>query len=500
MTSATPNHFDIFIIGGGINGCGIARDAVGRGYSVCLCDSSDLGSGTSSASTKLIHGGLRYLEYYEFRLVREALMEREIIWKMAPHIVEPLRFVLPHHTGLRPKWLLRLGLFFYDYMGGRSLLPASTTLNLRKDQTGACLKPEFKTAFEYSDCRVDDARLVILNAMDAASRGADIRPHTKVLKAQAHGEKWRITLENSLTGDNQEITADLVVNAAGPWVDEVLRNVFGMNDVHNVRLVRGSHIVIKKKFQHDKCYIFQNADDRIVFAIPYKNDYTLIGTTDAEHDLLDGRPQISPEETDYLCEMASNYFVEAVTPQDIVWTYSGVRSLYDDGASAAQEATRDYVLVKEDIKGAPLINIFGGKITTFRKLAESMLEEIEDCLGERNSPWTKDTHLPGGDFPIDGVQNEIEKLKSQFSFIEDDHATRLILSYGTYAKDILQDATQISDLGLYFGADLYQKEVEYLQANEWVFSAEDILYRRTKLGIAFTKKQTEKLSDFINKS
>ena len=495
MMRQADNHYNVLIIGGGINGCGIARDAAGRGYSVCLCEENDLAGGTSSASTKLIHGGLRYLEHYEFRLVRESLMEREVIWKMAPHIVKPLRFILPHHKGLRPKWLLRLGLFFYDYIGGRKLLPASTTIDLRSDEVGKPLKPEFETAFEYSDCWVDDSRLVILNAIDAAERGADIRTQTKVLSARYDGSKWQVAIQKTGKSKPKEITADLIVNAAGPWVDEVLRSVFGMNNVDNVRLVRGSHIVIKKKFQHDKCYIFQNADDRIVFAIPYEDEYTLIGTTDAEHSSEDGKPRISPEETKYLCLLASDYFKEPVLESDIVWTYSGVRPLYNDGASAAQEATRDYVLVKDESQ--PMINIFGGKITTYRKLAESMMVDIASMIKEQGAPWTKETHLPGGDCAVNALEQETLKLKSKYPFLETEHSLRLVRTYGTRATTMLGDASNVADLGTCFGGDLYRLEVEYLKKHEWARSAEDVLFRRTKLGIKFTKKQTAKLAKFF---
>jgi glycerol-3-phosphate dehydrogenase len=496
----SENSYDIFVIGGGINGSGIARDAVGRGYSVCLCESNDLGSGTSSASTKLIHGGLRYLEHYEFRLVREALMEREVIWKMAPHIVKPLRFILPHHKGLRPKWLLRLGLFFYDHLGGRKLLPPSTSIDLTQDETGKPLKPEFQSAFEYSDCWANDSRLVVLNAMDAESRGAQILTHTRVLSAQKADDQWQIICEDTKTGEQRQITAKLIVNAAGPWVDHVLRGVFGLNDAQNVRLVRGSHIVIKKKFEHEKCYIFQNSDDRIIFAIPYEDDYTLIGTTDAEQDIMVENPQITPGEIDYLCQAASEYFIQPVMREDVVWTYSGVRPLYDDGASAAQEATRDYVLVKQDGEGMPpLVNIFGGKITTYRKLAESMLVEIGSLIGKKGVPWTKDTHLPGGEFATDGIDSEIQKLVDEFPFLNAVYLSRLIRTYGTRARVILEDVTQKRDLGEDFGDHLYQREVEYLIEYEWANCAEDILFRRTKLGINFSEKQKIVLAGFLDK-
>jgi glycerol-3-phosphate dehydrogenase len=492
------SEYDILIIGGGINGCGIARDAAGRGYSVCLCEAGDLGGGTSSASTKLIHGGLRYLEHYEFRLVQKALIEREVIWKMAPHIVRPLRFVLPHHKGLRPKWLLRLGLFLYDYMGGRKLLPPTKTVDLRLEETGKALKPEFVSGFEYSDCQVNDSRLVILNAVDAEINGAKIHTRTKVIDAQYLNDHWQITYENTTTGKTNQITAKMIINAAGPWVDEVLRNIFGLNDVQNVRLVRGSHIVIKKKFEHDKCYIFQYSDGRIVFAIPYEDEYTLIGTTDAEHDQMDGKAQISPEETEYLCKVASDYFREPVTGQDIVWTFSGVRPLYDDGASAAQEATRDYVLAREkSVSPAPLVNIFGGKITTYRILAEAMLDEIAALIGKKGNPWTADTYLPGGDFAVGGMDNEVQKLLEEYPFLDKTYLSRLMRTYGTRTHLLLQGVQEKNQLGEHFGGQLFQKEVEYLIDHEWACSEEDILFRRTKQGIKFNPKQTAHLSIFV---
>ena len=499
MTS-TP-HFDIFIIGGGINGAGIARDASGRGFSVCLCDSGDFGGGTSSASTKLVHGGLRYLEHFEFRLVREALIEREILWQMAPHIIWPLRFVLPHHSGLRPAWLLRLGLFLYDHLGGRKLLPATKTLDLKKDIAGKSLKPEFKKAFEYSDCWVEDSRLVILNLQDAQAKGADIRPRTSAQKAQFNNGKWEIELADKITGERENITASVIINSTGPWVDEVMKNVFGKNDSKNVRLVRGSHIVINKKYQHDRAYIFQNSDERIIFAIPYENDYTLIGTTDAEQDDIFEKPKISQVEIDYLCDMASEYFEEPVNQDDVVWTYSGVRPLYDDGASKAQEATRDYVIRKEETLGdGSLFNIFGGKITTFRRLAESVLEEIEDRLGERKAKWTAGAIYSGGDFAVDGYDDLVSRYCEKYPFIENGIIQRLVRLYGTNTLEILGDAKSVKALGIDFGQGLYECEVRYLMENEWVLEASDILYRRTKLGIRMTKAQSKKLETWVAKN
>ncbi|MGB7287431.1 MAG: glycerol-3-phosphate dehydrogenase, partial [Salaquimonas sp.] len=392
-------EFDLFIIGGGINGCGIARDAVGRGFSVYLAEMNDLASGTSSWSSKLIHGGFRYLEYYEFRLVREALTERETLWALAPHIIRPLRFVLPHHNGMRPAWLLRLGLFLYDHIGTRKLLPATKSLNLTSDKTGRPLKDFFKKGFEYSDCWVDDARLVVLNAQDAAARGAEIHTRTKCVSTRHEEGIWHVVTEDMKTKVRTTITAKMIINAAGPWVDEVLGQSFGRNNPKNVRLVQGSHIVVPKIHDHDRAYIFQNRDGRIVFAIPYQDNYTLIGTTDRDYQGDPADVKISHEEIEYLCELASEYFKKPISQDDIVWNYSGVRPLFDDGASEAQEATRDYVLRPNDRKDEPpIVNIFGGKITTYRKLAESMLELIEEKLGRKGRPWTAKPKLPGGDF------------------------------------------------------------------------------------------------------
>lgn len=487
-----PAHYDVLVIGGGINGAGVARDAAGRGYSVCLCDAGDFGSGTSSASTKLVHGGLRYLEHYEFRLVREALMEREVLWKMAPHIIWPLRFVLPYHAGMRPAWVLRIGLFLYDRLGGRKLLPGTRTLDLEADPAGKPLKPQFRKAFEYSDCWVEDSRLVILNLRDAEARGARILPRTAVGHARFEGGKWHVTLTNKNTGKGDTVTASLVVNAAGPWVDEVLKSVFGRNDVHNVRFVGGSHIVVPRKFDHDRPYIFQNADERVIFAIPYERDYTLIGTTDNEHDTMPDRPRITPDEIDYLCRMANEYFIEPVSKSDVVWTYSGVRPLYDDGASMAQEATRDYVIRRDDQNGGgPLINIFGGKITTYRKLAEAMLEEIEQSLGKRGPAWTRDASLPGGDFAPNGFGALVDELAERYRFADRSLMERLVRLYGTDVSVLLGDARTMGDLGRDFGEGLFEAEIRYLARYEWAMGAEDVVFRRTKLGIRMRPDQIE---------
>ncbi|MCO6392164.1 glycerol-3-phosphate dehydrogenase [Aliihoeflea aestuarii] len=488
--------YDILIIGGGINGCGIARDAAGRGYSVFLAEMNDLASGTSSWSTKLIHGGLRYLEHYEFRLVREALKEREVLWKSAPHIIWPMRFVLPYHKGLRPAWLLRLGLFLYDHIGGRKLLPKTSVLDMKADPAGKPLKPIFEKAFEYSDCGVDDARLVVLNARDAADKGAVIRTRTKVVAARREGDGWTAEIEDRATGARRIVRARLIVNAGGPWVDHVLSDTVGRANVHNVRLVQGSHIVVKKKFDDQRAYFFQNPDGRIIFAIPYHDDFTMIGTTDRDYEGDPKDVSISDEEVDYLTACASEYFAEPVKRDDIVWSFSGVRPLYDDGASKAQEATRDYVL-KADTNGAPLINIFGGKITTYRRLAESMLDKIEGLIGRKGKAWTANGTLPGGDFAVGTFGDEVRRLRADYAFVDEQMARRLIRLYGTRARQILGAATSLDDLGQHFGADLYEAEVRYLIAHEWAMKADDVLWRRTKRGLVLSKDEAAALDGFM---
>lgn len=491
--------FDVFIIGGGINGCGIARDAAGRGYSVGLCEMSDLASGTSSGSTKLIHGGLRYLEHYEFRLVQKALSEREILWAIAPHIIWPLRFVLPHHHGLRPAWLLRLGLYIYDYMGGRKKLPATKTVDLTKNVVGKPLKPLFSKGFEYSDCWVNDSRLVVLNAQDAAQRGAIIETRTKCISAERKDNRWHISTEDQRTGDVSVRTADLLINAAGPWVDDVLVGSVKSSNSKNVRLVQGSHIVVPKIFDHDRCYIFQNSDDRIIFAIPYEHKYTLIGTTDQDYVGDAGNAATTPEEITYLCAAASEYFEKPVRDEDVVWTYSGVRPLFDDGASTAQEATRDYVLRQDGTSGdAPLLNIFGGKITTYRVLAEAVLEMIEENLKPRGPAWTKQASLPGGDFSFDNFSGLLADVQKNYPFLKAEQAERMVRAYGTQIYDLLADAATLSDLGIDFGQGLTECEVSYLMENEWARNAEDVLWRRTKLGIEAGEALFDRLDDWMS--
>ncbi|MHB1102442.1 MAG: glycerol-3-phosphate dehydrogenase [Devosia sp.] len=497
---AAPAPFDVFIVGGGVNGCGIARDAVGRGYSVMLCEMNDLASGTSSAATKLVHGGLRYLEHFKFRLVHESLAEREVLWAAAPHIIRPLRFVLPHHKGLRPAFVLRIGLLMYDTLGGRKLLPATETLDLIKDEAGKPLKDGYRTGFEYSDCWVDDARLVALTARDAADRGAKIRTRTKVVAARRDGGLWTIEIEDQASKARETVRARLLVNAAGPWVDMVIVEALGQNGAHNVRLVKGSHIVVKRLYEHERCYIFQNADGRIIFAIPYEEDFTLIGTTDLDYHGEPGAVTITDAETDYLCAAASEYFKKPVTHEEIVWTYSGVRPLFDDGASAAQEATRDYVLktAGDKVAGA-LINVFGGKLTTYRRLSEEVVERIADIIGHKGQRWTRDAHLPGGDFPATGFEAQVQKLAHQYPRLDAKLIRRLTRLYGTKAGELLGEAREAGDLGDHFGADLYAKEIDYLIANEWARTADDVLWRRTKLGLRVMPQDKARLSAYMAK-
>jgi len=479
--------YDLAIIGGGINGCGIARDAAGRGWRVFLCDRADLGSGTSSASTKLIHGGLRYLEQYEFRLVREALMEREVLWRIAPHIIWPLRFVLPHHSKLRAAWLLRLGLFIYDHLGGRKRLPPTRTVRLRSDPVGAVLKPEFTLAFEYSDCWVEDSRLVVLNARDAADLGATIAPRTACVSASRSDGMWTVETRDETTGERQTIRARALVNAAGPWVADVAGSVIRANAPAAVRLVQGSHIVVHKLYDHASCYIFQNADGRIFFVIPYERDFTLIGTTDQDYTGDLRGIHASEAEIDYLCHSASAYLRTTVTPEMAVWSYSGVRALFDDGSAAPQEATRDYVLKLDAPDGAPaLLSVFGGKITTYRRLAESALAMLQPHLpaaSGRKPGWTGQAALPGGDFAVDGFEALLAATAARYPFVAAPTLRRLLRAYGTKIHDLLAGATCAADLGRVLGADLTEAELRYLARAEWARTAEDAVWRRSKLGL-----------------
>ena len=488
--------YDLFVIGGGVNGCGIARDAAGRGLKVFLAEQGDLASGTSSASTKLIHGGLRYLEHYEFRLVREALIEREVLLKAAPHIIWPLRFVLPHHKGLRPRPLIRLGLFLYDHLGGRKILPPTRSIDLHSDVTGEPLKPEFAYAYEYSDCWVEDARLVVLNARDAANRGAEIRTRTKCTKAKRIAGGWELTIAPD-GGEPEVIRARALINAAGPWVSAVLGDVVGRKDPDKIRMVKGSHIVVDKLFDHDRCYIFQNGDGRICFAIPYEQNFTLIGTTDEDHTGEPSSPHVTDGEIDYLLSAVSEYFKLQVTREQLRWSYAGIRPLYDDGASKAQEATRDYVLKLDAPAGkAPLLSVFGGKITTFRKLAESVLEKIAPFFANAGKPWTAGVALPGGDFPFDEVEMRISELQRKYSFFAPQNVRRIFRAYGTNAEKMFDNARFAKDMGKSFGP-LSEREINYLMAQEWVREADDILWRRSKLGLHLSAEEQQALREHM---
>ena len=435
--------YDLAIIGGGINGCGIARDAAGRGLSVLLVERDDLASGTSSASTKLIHGGLRYLEHYEFRLVRESLSEREVLWAMAPHLVRPMRFVLPHHRGLRPAWLIRLGLFLYDHIGGRRLLPPSRALDLARDSAGRPLGDAFARGFEYSDCWVDDARLVVLNAVDATEKGAEIRVRQPLEAARRKDGHWH------LEGGFGEARARVLVNAAGPWVGEVLAGRIGGNRRAGVRLVKGSHIVVPAVLPDGPSYIFQNADGRIVFAIPYERDFTLIGTTDVDITRDPAAAAITEVEVDYLCRAVNAYLKRPVAPADVVWSFAGVRPLDDDGGASAQSASRDYRLeVERPPDGATLLNVFGGKITTYRRLAEDAMAHLASDFPGLPAAWTRHAPLPGGDFTVDGLDALATRLRARAPDLAPETALRLARSYGTRAEPLVEAPGEILGAGL----------------------------------------------------
>ncbi|WP_295314983.1 glycerol-3-phosphate dehydrogenase [Roseobacter sp.] len=519
MSGQNSDICDLFVIGGGINGCGIARDAAGRGLSVTLAEMNDLASATSSASTKLFHGGLRYLEYFEIRLVRHALAERETLLRAMPHISWPMRFVLPYHKdmrfegdtptsrilnvvmpwmkGRRPAWLIRFGLFLYDSLGGRKILPATKTLDLRNSVEGAPIDDKFEKAYEYSDCWIEDSRLVVLNARDAEQRGAEILVRTKVVSAARIDDLWEVTVEDRDTGETRTLRARMLVNAGGPWVGDIIQEKVRINSTEGVRLVRGSHIVTRRLYDHDKCYFFQGTDGRIIFAIPYETDFTLIGTTDAEHTAPDKKPECSPEERDYLINFVNQYLKKDISTDDVVWSYSGVRPLYDDGASSATAATRDYTLKVDDAAGAPILNVFGGKITTYRKLAEDAMEKIVPFFPGTSGHWTAGVALPGGDFPVDGFDTLVAQISADYPFLTAFWARRLVRAYGTDARDILQEATDTDALGRDFGATLTEREVLWLMKNEYARTAADVVWRRNKLGLRLSAEEIAALDVFM---
>lgn len=492
-----PAPFDLIVIGGGVNGAGIARDAAGRaarnGGKVLLLEARDLASGTSSASTKLVHGGLRYLEYYEFALVREALKEREVLWGIAPHIIRPMRFVLPWMPHLRPRWMLRLGLFLYDHIGGRKRLPATDTIRLDRHVAGDALNPAMRWGFEYSDGWVDDARLVVLNALDAAERGAQVLTRTPVTSARREGDLWAVETPAGT------FHARALVNAAGPGVDDVAR-LLGQEPKYATRRVRGSHIVTRKLFDHDYAYIFQLPDSRICFAIPYEQDFTLIGTTDRDHAGSLVEIAASDDEIDYLCEAASTYFAKPVTRADVVWTYSGARALVDDGSGRPEAATRGYRLPLTAAQdGAPLLGVYGGKITSYRHLAEEAVDALAARIPALAEPaWTAGAALPGGDFPKGEQAGLIAALGARYPFLEGAHAARIARAYGSRAERWLGDAKGWPDLGRQFAAGLTEAEIAYLRDTEWAETAEDLLWRRSKLGLHMSEAERAEVEAFLS--
>lgn len=483
-----PQIYDLLVVGGGVNGAAIARDAAGRGLSVMLLEQHDLAQHTSSASTKLIHGGLRYLEYYEFRLVREALIEREKLLGIAPHIIRPLEFVLPHEKHLRPAWMIRTGLFLYDHLAKRKQLPSSKSISFAVHPAGKTLKPSFKRGFTYADCSVADSRLVVLNAMDAAERGAIIRTRCALHSARAENGLWHAET------DAGPVSAKAMVNAAGPWVAEVLHAKLGRNTKNDVRMIKGSHIVTRRLYEGDFAFILQNPDGRIVFVIPYEQDFSLIGTTDVPFTENPDKVEISPEETSYLCESVSRYFRTSITPDDVFWSYAGVRPLYDDNAAEAKAVTRDYVLDLEHNESTPpLLSIFGGKITTSRKLAEHALEKLLPAMGLKVQPsWTATIPLPGGDF--DDFDAYLKDFSHRHPTLPAELASRLVRSYGTRAERFAGP-----DMGADLGGGISEAEAGYLAQHEWAQTAEDILWRRSRMGLHAPEGTSARLDGFLQK-
>lgn len=502
MTS--PPCYDLLIIGGGINGAGIARDAAGRGMSVALFEQGDFAGATSSASTKLIHGGLRYLEYYEFRLVAEALTEREHVLDIAPHISWPLRFIMPHVKGLRPRWMIKLGLWLYDHMGSRVSLPASEAVALDKMAAASGLRADIKHGFAYSDAWVDDARLVICNLLSAQKKGAAIFARTRIIEAGRSDGLWRCIAENTLTAERQTITARAIANAAGPWVADVDRMLNpgpspGLAQA-GVKLVRGSHIVVPRLFSGEHAYVLQNDDKRIIFMIPYEERYTLIGTTDVAQADMDGGAKVSPEEESYLLRAINAYLYKPVSASDIVWRYAGVRPLFDDESSNPSAVTRDYTLVLDDTQHVPCISIYGGKITTYRRLAESVLEKLQPWMAGHGGSWTSKEALPGGEFKRADRPRELARLRGKFPQLDPAFLGKLFARHGLNAYAVLAGVQTPAALGDDFGGGLTGCEVDYLVRHEWAHSPDDILWRRTKCGLHMTEEQRTAFARFFAKS
>ncbi len=489
----SEHFYDLLVIGGGINGAGIARDAAGRGAKVLLVEKDDLAAHTSSSSTKLVHGGLRYLEHYEFRLVRESLIERERLLNMAPHIIWPLRFVLPHDKGLRPKWMLRLGLYFYDNLGGRKLLPGTRSVDLRAHPHAQVLQERLTKGFEYSDCWVEDSRLVVLNCMDAKERGADIRTRTQCVGLERGSDTWTATLQSA--AGEEKVQAKVVVNAAGPWVDAVLGQAVPAKQHHNLRLVKGSHLIFPKLFEGRHAYIFQNRDNRIVFAIPYEHELTLVGTTDVAFEGDPNGIEISEDEKSYICDAVNEYLQVKVSPEQAVSSYAGVRPLYDDKSENNSTVTRDYVFELDNENGAPpILSIFGGKITTFRKLAEHALEKLG---GFGDGSWTADEPLPGGDIDPARFDTFFVDCMTNYGWFGPEGILRLARAYGTRIDRLLGTANGLEDLGEHMGGDLYARELEYLVEHEFARTAEDVLWRRSKLGLHLDETAQQKVHDWF---
>lgn len=495
----TNTNLDLLIIGGGINGCGIAADAAGRGLSVTLCEQNDLASATSSSSSKLIHGGLRYLEYYEFALVRKALKEREVLLKKAPHIIWPLQFVMPHDKHLRPAWLIRLGLFLYDHLGGRKRLPKSHGINFKGHAAGKIIKDNFDKGFMYSDCWVDDARLVVLNAMAAKEKGATILPRTKLISAKRGKDHWEATVKNQFTGETEILRAKILINAAGPWVEDIIKDKLSLDSNNHITLIQGSHIVVPRLYPDDFAFILQNTDKRIVFVIPFQDKYSLIGTTDTPLNNQLKKPILTQAETDYLLKLVNSYFRKSISEKDIVWHYSGIRALKKDNSNDPSAITRDYELeLNQQGELAPLLSVFGGKITTYRILAENTLEKLRKFFPHCQSAWTANAVLPGGNIPNADFDSYFNHFYQQHSWLPIALAHRYVRTYGTFSEKIISNAKLLEDLGQHFGHGLYQAEIRYLQENEWAKTAEDILWRRTKLGLLFTPEEIAKLKNILN--
>lgn len=491
MQGRMERRVDLLVVGGGVNGCGIARDAAGRGLSVLLCEQGDLAGATSSASSKLVHGGLRYLEHYEFRLVRESLAEREVLLASAPHIIRPLRFLLPHHPGLRPAWMLRLGLLVYDHLGPRRRLPPTRGVALRRDPAGGPLLPRYVRGFEYSDCRVDDARLTVLLAVDAAERGAAVLTRTRLERAAREDDGWRATLIGE-GGRATTVRARAVVNAAGPWVAEALQRCGLGGGRAAVRLVKGSHVVVPRLYDGPQAYTLQSADGRVVFAIPYEGGFTLIGTTDVVYEGDPSKAAASTAETEYLLGVVADYFERRPAASDVVWSYAGVRPLHDDGRADASAVTRDYVFDLDAEAGqAPILSVYGGKITTFRRLAEHALSDLSKVMPIPGRPWTADAPLPGGDIPAGDVEAFAARMQAARPWMDRAVMRRLCGAYGTRVEALLDGVKAPGDLGDDLGAGLTERELDYLRAREWARTAEDVLWRRSKLGLHMTPAQRQ---------